>query len=84
MMDSLNKILKFVGIIIIPIGILLFSKQYFISNLTWQNAIIATVAALIGMIPEGVILLTSVTLALSTIRLARKIHWFKNYFVLKH
>ncbi len=72
MMDSLNKILKFVGIIIIPIGILLFSKQYFISNLTWQNAIIATVAALIGMIPEGVILLTSVTLALSTIRLARK------------
>lgn len=72
MMQSLNRILKFVGIIIIPIGIILFAKQYFISDLSWQDAVIATVAALIGMIPEGVVLLTSVTLALGTIRLARK------------
>lgn len=72
LMDSLNKILKIIGIIIIPIGALLFAKQYFLSGVDWRSAVTSTVAALIGMIPEGIILLTSITLALGTIRLAKQ------------
>lgn len=69
--SSLNKIIKFVSILIIPLGLFLFAKQFFISHVTWQDAIVSTVAALVGMIPDGVMLLTSITLALGAIRLAK-------------
>lgn len=70
--DSINFIIKVIGFIIIPMGIALFIKQYFISDYTFARAIISTVAALIGMIPEGLVLLTSVALAVGTINLARR------------
>ena len=70
--DSINYIIKIIGVIIIPMGILLFAKQYLISEYTFAQAIISTVAALIGMIPEGLVLLTSVALAVGTINLARR------------
>lgn len=70
-MTWINRIIKIVGIAIIPIGSLLFYKQYFISDTEFSRAVVSTVAALIGMIPEGLVLLTSVVLAVSVIRLSR-------------
>ena len=70
-MTWINKIIKYVGFSIIPIGLLLFYKQVFISGQAFDRAIVSTVAALIGMIPEGLVLLASVVLAVSVIRLAR-------------
>ena len=70
--DSINFIIKTIGIVIIPVGILLFAKQYYLSGATFQDSITATVAALIGMIPEGLVLLTSVALAVGTINLAKR------------
>lgn len=72
MIVSLNKLVKWVGIIIIPIGITLFSQSYFINGNSIKDSIITMEAALIGMIPEGLYLLTTVALALSATRLARK------------
>ncbi|MFV0394436.1 MAG: HAD-IC family P-type ATPase, partial [Coprobacillaceae bacterium] len=69
---SLNQILKIISIIIVPSGILLFLKQFYISGHTFQSAIVSTVAAALGMIPEGLVLLTSVALTLSVLRLAKK------------
>ena len=70
-MTWINRIIKFIGFAIIPIGALLFYKQLFISGQPFNRAIVSTVAALIGMIPEGLVLLTSVVLAVSVIRLSR-------------
>lgn len=70
MMTWINKIIKWIGFAIIPIGLLLFYKQIFISGQVFSLAIVSTVAALIGMIPEGLVLLTSVVLAVSVMRLA--------------
>lgn len=69
---NLDTILKFISIIIVPLGIILFAKQYWISGSTYEQAALDTVAAVLGMIPEGLVLLTSVALALGTVRLARR------------
>ena len=65
-----NRIIKWIGISIIPIGAALFYKQVFVSNQNYAKAVVSTVAALIGMIPEGLVLLTSVVLAVGVIRLS--------------
>ncbi|MFR8104152.1 MAG: HAD-IC family P-type ATPase [Clostridia bacterium] len=70
-MNSLNKIIKFISIAIIPIGILLFISQMQIEGNTIQMAVVNSVAAIIGMIPEGLVLLTSTVLAVSVIRLSK-------------
>lgn len=70
--NSLNKILKVISIIIVPLGIALFAKQYFLVSDTFQNSVVSTVAGVLGMIPEGLILLTSVALTLGAIRLAKQ------------
>ena len=72
MVRSLNLIVKAVGIAIIPISGILFYEQYYISKMTFKDSVTATVAAVIGMIPEGLYLLTSVALAVSVMYLARK------------
>lgn len=69
---SLNAFVKIAGIAIVPVGIILFSQQYFFSDATAKAAVQSMVAAVIGMIPEGLFLLASVTLALSAMRLAQK------------
>ncbi len=70
-MKTLTKIIKIISFIIIPLGLILFLRQYNIDkNLT--DSIVNTVAAIIGMIPEGLILLTSTVLAVSVIRLSKK------------
>lgn len=71
-MKSLNKIIKIVSYFIFPLGFFLFLKQLAIPDNTFQNAVVTTVAAMIGMIPEGLILLTSTVLAVSVIRLSKK------------
>ena len=70
-MNSLNKIIKTVSIIIIPVGTLLFLNQYNLDGGILKDAVIHTVAAIIGMIPEGLVLLTSTVLAVSVIRLSK-------------
>ncbi|MCD7884055.1 MAG: cation-translocating P-type ATPase [Lachnospiraceae bacterium] len=72
MIRSLNKLVKIVGFLIIPIGIILFSQQYFINETALKDSVTATVAAIIGMIPEGLYLLANVALAVSVARLATK------------
>ena len=70
-MISLNKIIKFLSFAIVPIGLLLFFNQLKLSGNDIQVAVVKSVAAVIGMIPEGLVLLTSTVLAVSVIRLAR-------------
>ncbi len=72
MIRSINQIVKWVGIVIIPIGALLFYQSHYVNHETIRRSVTATVAAIIGMIPEGLYLLTTVALALSTINLAKK------------
>ena len=70
-MNSLNKIIKWLTFAIIPIGGLLFWNQMSLPGTTMQDAVVQSVAAVIGMIPEGLILLTSTVLAVSVIRLSK-------------
>ena len=71
-MRSLNKIVSTISCLIVPVGILLFSRQMYLEGNTVSQAVVNTVAALIGMIPEGLVLLTSTVLAVSVIRLSRR------------
>lgn len=70
MIRSLDCLVKIIGVLIIPISILLFSQQFYINGETLRNSVTATVAAVIGMIPEGLYLLASVAMAVSVMRLA--------------
>lgn len=71
-MTTLNKVITFCSIAIFPTGIAMFINQYFFNHETLYNSVVSIVAALIGMIPEGLILLTSTVLAVAVIRLSRK------------
>ena len=70
-MKSLNQIIKFLTFAIIPIGIALFYTQLQIEDTTYKQAVVKSVAGIIGMIPEGLVLLTSTVLAVSIIRLSK-------------
>ncbi|MGI6169848.1 MAG: cation-translocating P-type ATPase, partial [Christensenellales bacterium] len=72
LMASLAVIIRLVSIIIVPLGLLLFVKGVFLTGAPLDEVVITTVAALIGMIPEGLMLLTSVALAVGVINLARR------------
>lgn len=72
MIRSLNKFVKFVGIIIIPVGLILFFQSYYVGDNSLKDSVVSTMAALIGMIPEGLYLLATVALALSAMRLASR------------
>lgn len=72
MIRSLDKLVKWVGIAIIPIGIVLFSQAFFFQHDGFRESVISMIAAVIGMIPEGLYLLASVALAVSSMRLAQK------------
>lgn len=70
-MITLNKIIKIISVLIVPLGIILFLHQLKITS-TMSDAVIGVVAALIGTIPEGLVLLTSTVFAISSIRLSNK------------
>ncbi|MCR4587551.1 MAG: HAD-IC family P-type ATPase [Lachnospiraceae bacterium] len=69
---SLDRMLTFFGILIIPLGIILFVQQFVYAKAGFSESVIGMVAALIGMIPEGIYLLTSSALAVSAVRLSQK------------
>lgn len=72
MIRSINKLIKIIGVMIIPIGIILFIQQYIYLSSPLKDSVQSMVAAVIGMVPEGMYLLVSITLAVSTARLASK------------
>ena len=72
MISAIDKIVQFAGIVIIPIGLLLFWESYNVNGNTYKESVNSMVSALIGMIPEGLYLLTTVALAISAGRLAKK------------
>lgn len=70
-MESFEKILKIISVFIVPIGIVMFASQLVINNFNITSSVFGTVAALTGMIPEGLVLLTSSVMAVSIIRLSK-------------
>ena len=70
--NSLNAILKVISIIIVPLGAVLFYKQYYFVGDNIRDSVVNMVAAVLGMIPEGLVLLTSVALTLGALKLAQK------------
>ena len=72
MMRSLDKLIQAIGLGLVPVGVALFWKQHGVLALDLRSSVEGTVAALIGMIPEGLYLLTSVALAIGMLRLARR------------
>lgn len=72
MMNAIDKIIRVIAVCIIPFGVVFFLKAFLLIKQPFEEGVVTTVAALIAMIPEGLVLLTSVALAISSIRLARK------------
>ncbi len=72
LMEDLGKLIRFISIFLLPLGLLLFAKHYWRLGGALEPAVSGTVAAVLGMIPEGLILLTSMTLAVGVIRLGQK------------
>ncbi len=72
LMKELNRLIQFDSLLLVPLGILLFLKQMFISHIPLERAVPASVAAMIGMIPEGLVLLTSVAMAVGVRRLGKR------------
>ena len=70
-MRTLDKLIKVVGIALIPVGLVLFYQEFYVLKLGMTTSVEATVAALVGMIPEGLYLLTSVAMAVSSMKLAK-------------
>ena len=72
MIRSLDKLVKGIGIVLIPIGVIMVVQQYFFNGATLQKSVTGMVAAVLGMIPEGLYLLASIALVVSTMRLAKQ------------
>jgi len=72
MMRSLDRLIRVVGYALIPIGIIMFYQECFVLDMPFRKSVEATVSALIGMIPEGLYLLTSIAMAASAMKLTRK------------
>lgn len=72
LLNSMRKVTKMTGFIIIPVGILLFIEAYFFRSDAMQDSVISTSAALLGMLPKGLVLLISISLATGVIKLAKK------------
>ncbi len=71
MMRSLDRLIRVVGVLLIPVGLLLFHQEYRVLRLGMTDSMEGTVSALVGMIPEGLYLLTSVAMAASALKLSR-------------
>lgn len=69
---TINSIFKVITILIVPVGIMLFASQYFFSHQSYSTAVLGAVAGIIGMIPEGLVLLTSIALTAGVIKMAKK------------
>ncbi len=72
LMNELKRLIRWDTAILVPLGVLQFLKQYFLQHLPPERAVPSSVAAMLGMIPEGLMLLTSIALAVGVVRLARR------------
>lgn len=72
MIKSLDKLVKVIGVLIIPVGIILFVQECFILHGGFRASIISMVAAILGMIPEGLYMTASIAMVVSAMRLAKK------------
>lgn len=72
MMRSLDRLIQVVGFALVPVGLFLFYQEYAVMKLGLTNSAQNTVAALIGMIPEGLYLLTSIAVAVSALKLSKQ------------
>ena len=79
LMKELNRLIRLDSMVLVPLGILLFLKQVLISRLPVTEAVPASVAAMIGMIPEGLVLLTSIAMAVGVVKLSRKKAWCRSW-----
>ncbi len=84
MMRSINRIISTVSVCIVPFALVLFFKAIFVTQQSFDRGIVSTVAALIGMIPEGLVLLTSIALAVSSIRLAQRNTLCQDLYSVEH
>lgn len=71
MIRSINMFVKVIGIIIIPMSVILFVQAFVFRNASFRTSITSMVASIIGLIPEGLYLLTTLALAVSMMKLAR-------------
>lgn len=69
---SMQRVTKFTGFLIVPLGILLFIQAIFLQGISIENAVVITSAGLLGMLPKGLVLLISIGLAVGVIRLSKK------------
>ena len=84
LMADMNRIIRWVSALIVPVGLLLYWKQTAVLGLTHSEAVVKTVASIIGMIPEGLMLLTSVSLAAGVVTLGQKKRWSTSYTASNH
>lgn len=83
LLDSMKKVTQFTSFLIIPLGVLLFLEAAVLRNLTFLNSIVSSAAALLGMLPKGLVLLISVSLATGVIRLAKMKILIQNIYSLE-
>ena len=72
LINSMKKVTKFTSFVIIPVGIILFIQAYFYREAELAQAVVATAAALLGMLPKGLVLLITIALESGVIKLAKK------------
>ena len=72
LLNSMKKVTNFTSFVIIPVGVILFVQAYVFREVNIQQSVIATAAALLGMLPKGFVLLTSISLEAGVIKLAKK------------
>lgn len=72
LLNSMKRVTKFTSFVIIPVGIILFIQAFFFRESTITQAVIATSAALLGMLPKGLVLLITIALESGVIKLAKK------------
>ena len=72
LLNSMKKVTNFTSFVIIPAGVILFAQAYVFREVDLQQSVIATAAALLGMLPKGFVLLTSISLETGVIKLAKK------------
>lgn len=83
LLGAMRKVTKFTSLLIVPLGILLFWESYFLRHTPLQEAVVFSSAGLLGMLPKGLVLLISVSLAAGVIRLARKKILVQNIYALE-
>ena len=73
LVNSMKRVTRFTCFVIIPVGIILFVQAFFVRNMDMTNSVVSTAAALLGMLPKGLMLLITISLATGVIKLAKRV-----------